>query len=108
MASYPDDQETPPDIPGFEQINPTGVTITSNHPGVTVNSNWPLSEVTRGKVWILVGTIPYEGSDVLGVFTHKLFAEDEMIKRQAIVSRYEIYEIEAWELNTQEQLHAQS
>ena len=60
------------------------------------------------KVWILVSTIPYEGSDVLGIFTHKRTAEEYMKERQAIVSRYVIYDIEAWELNTQEQLHAQS
>ena len=58
-----------------------------------------------GKVYVLVGTIPYEGSDVLGVFTHKRTAEDERNKLQAVdLSQFMTYDIEAWELNTQEHL----
>jgi len=59
-----------------------------------------------GKVYVLLGDVRYEGYDILGIFTHKLSAEDEMIKRQATESSYVAYDIAAWELNTQEP-HAQ-
>jgi|GEM_PF-5687013 len=60
MASYPDDRDAPPAIPGFESIAPGGVIVSAPPgikiltPGVRLTYNYPLSEAVdnRNLVWI--------------------------------------------------------